>query len=81
MCLLLFEIPEGMEKFVQDYKIIVFDITFLLNDTINKLKSTFKHVAHFFKYRRYMNRFLKIKDNNYIIAKNGLTSINRIVKN
>lgn len=48
----LLAIPEGMENFVQDYKINVFDIAFLPDETINKFKSTFKHVAHFFKYRR-----------------------------
>ena len=46
----LLAIPEGMENFVQDYKINVFDIAFLPDETINKFKSTFKHVAHFFKY-------------------------------
>ncbi len=49
----LLAIPEGMENFVQDYKINVFDIAFLPDETINKFKSTFKHVAHFFKYRRF----------------------------
>ena len=43
----LLAIPEGMENFVQDYKINVFDIAFLPDETINKFKSTFKHVAHF----------------------------------
>ena len=46
------EIPKGMKKFVEDYKIKVFDIAYLSDETINKFKSTFKHVAHFFKNRR-----------------------------
>ena len=41
----------SMEDFVKDYEITVFDIAFLPDETINKFKSTFKHVAHFFKYR------------------------------
>ena len=45
----MLEIPEGMGKFVQDYKIIVFDIAFLPDKTISQFKSTFKHVAHFLK--------------------------------
>ena len=53
----MFEIPEGMEKFVQDYKITVFDIAFLPDKTINKFRSTFKHVAHFFKHRRNPGRY------------------------
>ena len=53
----MFEIPEGMEAFVKDYEITVFDIAFLSDDTINKFKSTFKHVAHFFKYRRFPDEY------------------------
>lgn len=46
-----------MEKFVQDYKIIVFDIAFLPDKTINSFKSTFKHVAHFFKNKRLLDDY------------------------
>ena len=53
----MLEIPEGMEDFVKDYEITVFDIAFLPDDTINKFKSTFKHVAHFFKYRRFPDEY------------------------
>ena len=53
----ILEIPEGMEEFVQDYKIIVFDISFLPDETINNFKSTFKHVAHFFKNKRMLNNY------------------------
>jgi len=53
----MLEIPEGMEDFVQDYGIKVFDIAFLPDETINKFKSTFKHVAHFFKYRRFPDEY------------------------
>lgn len=53
----MFEIPEGMEDFVKDYEITVFDIAFLPDETINKFHSTFKHVAHFFKYRRFPDKY------------------------
>ncbi len=53
----MFEIPKEMEDFVQDYKITVFDIAFLSDETINKFKSTSKHVAHFFKYRRFTDEY------------------------
>lgn len=53
----MLEIPEGMEDFVKDYEITVFDIAFLPDETINKFKSTFKHVAHFFKNRRFPDKY------------------------
>lgn len=53
----MFEIPKGMEDFVQDYKITIFDIAFLSAETISKFKSTFKHVAHFFKYGRFPDEY------------------------
>lgn len=43
----MFLIPKHMEPFIQDYKIHVFDIAYLDNETVNQFKSTFKHVAHF----------------------------------
>lgn len=48
----ILEIPEGMDKYVQDYKINVFNIAYLSDETIDRFKSTFKHVAHFFKNKR-----------------------------
>ena len=51
------DIPEGMEEFVEDYKIKVFDIAYLSDETINEFKSTFKHVAHFFKNRRMLDNY------------------------
>ena len=53
----MFEIPKGMEDFVQDYKITIFDIAFLPDETINKFKSIFKYVAHFFKCRRFPDEY------------------------
>lgn len=48
----ILNIPEELEPFVEDYKIKVFDIAFLEDEIINKFKSTFKHVAHFFKNKK-----------------------------
>ncbi|MFG6395281.1 MAG: Rpn family recombination-promoting nuclease/putative transposase [Lachnospiraceae bacterium] len=48
----MLKIPKGMENFVKNYQITVFDIAFLPDGTINQFKSTFKHVAHFFKNKR-----------------------------
>lgn len=58
----MLEIPEGMGKFVQDYKIIVFDIAFLPDKTISQFKSTFKHVAHFFKNKRMLDKYQPLNE-------------------
>ncbi|MCI9080287.1 MAG: Rpn family recombination-promoting nuclease/putative transposase [Lachnospiraceae bacterium] len=58
----MFEIPEGMKDFVKDYEITVFDIAFLSDEIINKFKSTFKHVAHFFKYRRFPDEYQPLNE-------------------
>ena len=42
------DIPTGMEDFVSDYKINVFEIAFLPEETVNKFKSDFKLVAKYF---------------------------------
>lgn len=58
----ILEIPEGMAEFVQDYKIIVFDIAFLPDETVNSFKSTFKHVAHFFKNKRMLDNYQPLNE-------------------
>lgn len=45
----MMDLPEEMKNYVQDYKINVFDVAFLDEDTINKFTSDFKAVARFFK--------------------------------
>lgn len=45
-------IPEKLKPFVQDYKIRVFDIAFLEDETIERFTSDFKAVARFFKKKR-----------------------------
>lgn len=48
----IMEIPEYMKEYVQDYRILVFDIAFLADETIEQFQSDFKAVARFFKDRR-----------------------------
>lgn len=42
-------LPSDLAKYVQDYKINVFDVAFLEDDVIEKFTSDFKAVARFFK--------------------------------
>ena len=44
----ILDIPTGLEDFVSDYKINVFEIAFLPEETVNKFKSDFKLVAKYF---------------------------------
>lgn len=46
------DIPLEFVPYVQDYKVKVFDIAFLDDDTINSFKSDFRLIAKFFKNRR-----------------------------
>lgn len=48
----IMEIPEEFKAYVQDYKIMVFDIAFLENEVIERFTSDFKIVAKFFKNKR-----------------------------
>lgn len=57
-------LPSDLAKYVQDYKINVFDVAFLEDDVIEKFTSDFKAVARFFKDKR-----LRLKANNTIEIK------------
>lgn len=48
----ILNIPEELKPFVADYKIIVFDVAFLNDATIEAFTSDFKSIAKFFKQRR-----------------------------
>ena len=48
----IMKIPDVFKAFVQDYKVMVFDIAFLEDDVIEKFTSDFKIVAKFFKNKR-----------------------------
>lgn len=47
-----FEIPEELKPFVSDYKINVFEIAWLDDNTINMFQSDFKFVAKYFQAKR-----------------------------
>lgn len=57
-------LPSDLAKYLQDYKINVFDIAFLEDEVIEKFTSDFKAVARFFKDKR-----LRLKANNTIEIK------------
>jgi hypothetical protein len=48
----LFEIPEGLDKYVNDYKIHVFEIAWLTDEEIARFHSDFRIVANFFAQKR-----------------------------
>jgi len=45
-------IPEGMEEYVNDFKINLFNIAWLTDEEINRFKSDFRIVANFFANKR-----------------------------
>ncbi len=54
-------IPEGTDKYINDYKINLFQIAFLEDDIIEKFTSDFKIVAKFFKNKRLGKEFMNDK--------------------
>lgn len=60
----MMDLPSYLAKYVQDYKINVFDVAFLEDEVIEKFTSDFKAVARFFKDKR-----LHLKANNTIEIK------------
>lgn len=48
----LLETDKTLSKYVQDYKINVFDIAFLEDDTIESFTSDFREITRFFKKKR-----------------------------
>lgn len=57
-------LPSDLAKYVQDYKINVFDVAFLEDDVIEKFTSDFKAVARFFK-----DKHLRLEANDTIEIK------------
>lgn len=53
-----FDIPEQLKPFVSDYKINVFDIAWLDDETINMFKSDFRFVAKYFQSKRKNERYV-----------------------
>ena len=46
------KVPEGLEKYVNDYKLNVVEVAYLSDETIEKFRSDFKDVAKFFVAQR-----------------------------
>lgn len=69
----LMDIPDGLEEYVNDCKIHVFEIAWLTDEQINKFKSDFKIVAEFFVNKRKNPDY--IPDN-----KDTITHVDEILK-
>ena len=48
----LMKIPDGMEKYINDYKIQIFEVAWLTEEQISHFRSDFKVVANFFVQKR-----------------------------
>ena len=48
----ILEIPEGMEDYINDYRVHVFEISWLTDEEIDRFTSDFRIVANFFANRR-----------------------------
>ena len=57
-----FKIPEELKPFVSDYKINVFDIAWLSDETIDMFKSDFKFVAKYFQTKRLNKKYVPTND-------------------
>lgn len=53
-----FNVPEELKPFVSDYKINVFNIAWLSEETINMFKSDFKFVANYFRSKRLNKEYI-----------------------
>ncbi len=57
-----FKIPEELKPFVSDYKINVFNIAWLSDETIDMFKSDFKFVAKYFQTKRKNKKYIPTND-------------------
>ena len=57
-----FKIPEELKPFVSDYKINVFNIAWLSDETIDMFKSDFKFVAKYFQTKRLNKQYVPTND-------------------
>lgn len=46
------KIPDGMEKYINDYKIQIFEVAWLTEKEIERFQSDFRIVANFFAQKR-----------------------------
>ena len=67
-----FKIPEELKPFVSDYKINVFDIAWLSDETIDMFKSDFKFVAKYFQTKR--------KNKQYVPTNDEITHVDSLLK-
>ena len=61
----LMEIPEGLDKFVNDYSMQVFEIAWLTEEEIERFQSDFRIVANFFVKKRHKPPVNQITDGLY----------------
>ncbi len=57
-----FNVPKELKPFVNDYKINVFEIAWLDDETISKFKSDFKFVAKYFQIKRLHKEYVPTKE-------------------
>ena len=57
-----FDIPDGLEDFVSDYKINVFNIAWLSDEEISRFQSDFRTVAEYFQQKRLNKNFNPSRD-------------------
>ena len=46
------KIPEGLDDYINDYKMLVFEVAWLTEEQISRFRSDFKIVANFFVQKR-----------------------------
>ena len=57
-----FDIPEQLKPYVNDYKINIFNIAWLSDETISNFKSDFKFVAKYFQSKRKDEKYIPTAD-------------------
>lgn len=75
----LMKIPEGLDDYINDYKMQVFEVAWLTEEQISRFRSDFKIVANFFVQKRknkdYMAVFLELADLIVIFAYGTMKSV------
>jgi len=64
----LLKLTEKVQSYIQDYKIMVFDVAFLEDEVIEKFQSDFKLVARFFKKKR-LGQLAEVMTDDKIVLK------------
>jgi len=70
----LFDIPIGLNEYVSDYKINVFEVAWLSDEVINSFESDFRIVANFFKQKR-LNKNYVPNDPQEIVHVDGVLKL------